>query len=447
MTLTRPNVLDFIGGRKRTFVIPLFQRNYEWKKENCKELFEDIVCLVREPNSTHYFGNVLFYCGSSEGGFETRILIDGQQRITTILLLLAALRDSCKDEKMVQEINTDLIFNTNAHQGDEYRVRLKQTAMDMDAFSNIAERKAASGKIKENYDFFVKAIKDRGLSPKDIYDSLTRLIIVGIDLASGNDLKKVQTVFEKINSTGAELSGADLIRNWILLVKDESEQKSLYENYWKKIEQEVGSENIASFLRDYLIIKGKEQVTQDGKKVYKAFKSTFDSADKKELLKDIQSYSNYYKMIIDSSFERMATKDDKQVSFWLQATYELEILLRPLILYALHKLHLSNKKELIKILELLVSYRIRHLICRVAKGGGVIESLVLQLLNKLDNNEEEVSLTHDWLLYQLSEVDILKKKFPTDEEFKEALMKYPLNAKVIVEGFYFYIPCTLKFYI
>lgn len=171
MRAQESTILDFIGGLKKVFIIPPFQRNYEWKIEQCEELFEDIenACINKK---SHYLGNIVYYLGRNNGAsYSENILIDGQQRVTTILILLCAIRDSMdpilnKDD--ISDINKMYLRNEGAQ--EDYRVRLKQTDYDEGCYIRLVDgnlSESDKGKIAENYRRFLELIKDSDISPKE----------------------------------------------------------------------------------------------------------------------------------------------------------------------------------------------------------------------------------------------------------------------------------------
>ena len=181
-------ILDLIEGKKKTFIIPPFQRNYEWTKEQCEELFDDIK-IAYETKRTHYLGNVVYYRGeNSDSIYNELILVDGQQRITTILLLICAIRDLSEDEDIKQDIN-DAYLKNRAY-GEAFRVKLKQTAYDEDNFVCIVEGDSSNldknSNIAKNYAYFVELLRKNEKSPKDILDALQYLLVINIRCSSNN---------------------------------------------------------------------------------------------------------------------------------------------------------------------------------------------------------------------------------------------------------------------
>ena len=274
MKASETSVLNFIGGLDKVFIIPPFQRNYEWSNKQCEELFSDIENAFKKQK-THYLGNVVYYFGDNNGAeFQELILVDGQQRISTIVLLLCALRDCEKDAEFQSKITTRYLKNDTSI--DKFRIRLKQTSYDYQSFLSVIEKtpiKDENNNIIKNYKCFLRLLNETTISLVDIYNTIQKLEIVGVNLQIENDLETVQTIFEKINSTGKPLSAADLMRNYLLISKSPTEQQRLYDNYWVNIETTVGNEFISRLAKNYLVIKTYDDVANE--EIYSIFKEYF----------------------------------------------------------------------------------------------------------------------------------------------------------------------------
>jgi uncharacterized protein with ParB-like and HNH nuclease domain len=416
------NILDFIFGKNKVFVIPPFQRNYEWTETQCEELFDDII-LAYKNNKSHYFGNIVYYLGQNNGAaFQEYILVDGQQRITTILLLLCALRDLTDDEEIIQSINSDYLMNRTSN--EKYRVRLKQTAFDSDCFTHIINNDSTHIKNNTilNYNYFKKRITSCNVDIQDIYNTLTKLEIVDVNLQIDNDLNKVQTVFAKINSTGKSLEPADLIRNYLLLANTIEEQENLYSEFWLKIEQTLqknitGNENISKFAKDYLTLNVFEDIKKE--KLYTTFRKHFDSINASHLtiLNEMCRLSKYYAWLL---FEDCPNKKINLTIKYLNCLKTND--LYPLYLYLFDKLFDSQNAELEKILNLLSDFMLRYRIVSPSGGGGALRAVTQNILVLL--NSSEISLTYDSILFELSNSATPSGRFPNNEEFKQSLMEY-----------------------
>ncbi len=412
----------FIGNSDTVFIIPPFQRNYSWDEEQCSELFDDILDSIKKDKS-HYVGNIVYYVGENDrAGFNEYILVDGQQRITTILLLLCALRTKLSEDDRKR---LERKFLLNEDEPDEkYRVKLKQTDNDLRVFEKIINNTDLSAeerdnKLFKNYNFFIDKFTDfTEKDANDFFTATTNLDIVDLNLKIEKDLEAVQKIFEKINSTGKELSIADLIRNYLLISSNSTTQKKLYDNYWIKIENLYkDKENISEFAKHYLITK--RGIWAEEKRMYNTFKLYFDNSDmtKEDILKEILNYSKYYNWFVDEN-----CPDDKMNI----SIKELNVLksddMYSLLLVLFDRLYNNNKVALRRMLDLLSDFMIRYRIVSPTNGSGDIRKTLFTILSKITKNE--ISLDYDSLLYELSNSPSPGGRFPDDEEFKASLMRY-----------------------
>jgi uncharacterized protein with ParB-like and HNH nuclease domain len=410
-------ILKFIGGTDKAFIIPPFQRNYEWGSEQCKELFNDILESCKS-NRTHYLGNITYYEGDNNGASCTElILIDGQQRVTTILILLCALRDLIKDQTKKEKINRQYLMNEDAN--ESYRIRLKQNMYDASSFESIIDGKKAEkteSNVVKNYNLFKKLIAESKIDPSIIFETIPKLEVVDVNLQVKNDLKAVQTVFEKINSTGKPLMPADLIRNLILLASSSKEQTKLYTNYWVEIENRLKSENVSRFARDFLIMKTHIDVLD--KQTYSTFKEYFVKIGEKneEILKEMLEFSKYYEWI---RFEKCPNSEINRCIKILNLIKTDDIY--PLYLYLLFRIYDTNPIELLRILKLLVNFLIRYRIVSPSGGGGAMRSIVSGLIKGLTDGT--LKFTHDDFYFELSNSPTLAGRYPDDTEFKNQLVQ------------------------
>lgn len=416
MKASETSVLSFIGGLDKTFTIPPYQRNYEWTTEQCEELFKDIEnAYLRQKN--HYLGNVVYYFGEKNGAQYTEVvLVDGQQRITTIVLLLCAIRDSGKIQDEFQK-KIDCRYLKNDTSDEKYRIRLKQTSYDYQNFLSVinkSKNKDENNNIVQNYNLFLKLLQESDIALVDLYNTIQKLEIVSVNLEIENDLESVQTVFEKINSTGKELSAADLIRNYLLLSKSSSEQQELYDNYWVNIERTVDNASISFLAKNYLIIRTFSDIPNSD--IYKIFKEHFsnNNISHKNILEELLIYSKYFNWIVNSN------SPNKKLNKYIQELNYLKTEdVYPLYLYLMNKLYNNNTDELIKIFHLLSDFMLRFRIVAASGGGGALRSVVHNLLEKMTDNEIQIS--YEAIYSELSNISTKSGRYPSDEDFKQAL--------------------------
>lgn len=418
MKAVEQTVLGVIGGLDKVYIIPPFQRNYEWAYEQCDELFYDIINAFK-TKKVHYLGNIVYYPGKNNGAsYGEFILVDGQQRVTTILLLLCAIRDVSKDDELKRKINNRFLVNDTCD--ERFRIRLKQTSYDSNAFVSIIDGTIKDNEFKDsnlvkNYRHFIRLLNNSDVSPKEIFETMPMLEVVDVNLKV-NDLSTVQTVFEKINATGKKLTPADLIRNYLLLAESAEEQESLYKKYWVKIEETISNNNISKFARDYLIMNTYEDVVEDN--IYKQFKGHFENSQAThcDILIDMNSLSKYYAWL---RFENSPSDRINKIVKILNFLKTEDVY--PLYLFLFSKLYENRQNELIMILNLLSDFLLRYRIVAPSGGGGALRSVVYQLLEKINLNE--IDLTYDSIFFELSNSSAFSGRFPDDEEFKEELMK------------------------
>ncbi|MDE7227773.1 MAG: DUF262 domain-containing HNH endonuclease family protein [Treponemataceae bacterium] len=415
------SILEFIGNNNhKVFIIPPFQRNYEWTVEQCDELFDDIIS-AHDKGKPHYLGNIVYYTGKNNGAaFTEIILIDGQQRITTIVLLLCAIRDLSDDEELKESIDDQYLKNNVKNA--TLRVRLKQTSYDFESFCAVAEHTPNLHKesnIVKNYHHFIDRLKTSDIALEKIYDTIGQLQVVDVNLQIENDLEAVQTVFEKINSTGKPLSPADLIRNFLLISNSTEEQECLYQDYWVKIEKEIGNEFISRFAKDYLVLKTKDDVEND--KVYAKFKAKIsgDDVSHETVLAEMLHYAPFYAWLVAP--ERCADDEIKK------SIKEFNVLqtddVYPLYMYLLFERYDSHRAELRKMFRLLSDFLLRYRIVTPSGGGGALRAVIHQILEKMTDKENPLALNFDSLYYELSNSGNNSGRYPDDTEFKAALMQ------------------------
>lgn len=415
MKASETNVLSFIGGLDKVFIIPPFQRNYEWSKKQCEELFYDIENAYYKKK-THYLGNVVYYFGENNGAeFQELILVDGQQRISTIVLLLCAIRDCEKDSDFKDKVTSRYLKNDTKN--DKFRIRLKQTSYDYQSFISVVEKKTVpndENNIVKNYNTFLDLLNKTEIPLNEIYNTIQKLEIVGVNLQIENDLETIQTIFEKINSTGKPLSPADLIRNYLLISKSSEEQQILYDNYWVNIENIVGNDDVSILAKNYLIMKTYDDVVNS--EIYSDFKYYFSntSISHEEILKELEIFAKYFSWI------NKFNSPNKELNKYFQELNALKTDdIYPLYLYLINALYDSNEKELVKIFKLLTDFLLRYRIVAPAGGGGVLRSVIQNLIRKMDSDEIEIN--YESIYFELSNSSTKTGRFPTDEDFYLAL--------------------------
>lgn len=422
MKATDSKIRSFIGNSERVFLIPPFQRNYTWSNEQCEELFDDIIASIKKQK-THYIGNIVYFVGKdSSASFLQYILVDGQQRITSILLLLSAIRNYLPSDDY-DRMAIDKKYLTNEFGTERFKVKLKQTESDEVVFNKILLGKSLTeeeqcSNLYKNFEYFNNRLRDlpnEDIDIKEFYNAVGDLDIVDLDLKIEDDLESVQKIFEKINSTGKPLSPADLIRNYLLIANTIERQQQLYDDYWVKIEELYDNKNnISDFAKHYLITKRGDWVEEN--KMYSTFRSYFSNVgeEKEIILSEMLRLSKYY------NWFKNANTDNLSLNVMIK---ELNILksddMYSLLLILFDRLYENNSNELLKIINLLVDFMIRYRIVGLSNGSADLRSTLFNVLTKITSGEIEP--TYDNIKYELSNSPSPSGRFPNDEEFKIAL--------------------------
>ncbi|MBU3681100.1 MAG: DUF262 domain-containing protein [Flavobacterium sp.] len=427
MKASSANFLTLIKGPKQ-FVIPIYQRTYSWQIAQCNKLFNDILRISKEGNSPgHFIGSVVYFQESihTVSDVPKLLVIDGQQRLTTISIMIAALAEFVRDNQVDIDTNFTKLQNyylLNAEEEGELRYKLLLTRRDKDSLINIIKGvplgNDASLRVADNFKFFKEKINAE--NAVDIYNGIMRLFIV--DVALEKDKDNPQLIFESLNSTGLDLSQADLIRNYILMGQEIKLQTELYEKYWYPMEQSYGNEYTASFdwfMRDYLSVKTGTIPRID--RVYDSFK-TYASSSKApdtitEVVQDIYKFSGYYvNMVLHKEPNAELQKGFKNISK-LKVDVCYPFLLPVYNDFATGTITNDEFKQIISLVE---NYVFRRAICGIPTNS----------MNKTFATIYKAIQKTDYLEGVKAAFQILDsyKRFPTDTEFeKEIVVKEVYN--------------------
>lgn len=369
MNAFKSNIYKYLGGTCQ-YVIPIYQRVYSWEKEQCARLWNDIVSLSGNMREGHFVGSIVRIDEASPAGCLKAMIIDGQQRLTTLTLLLLALRDYASEHPDCgvnpNKITDTLLLNQYETGDDRYKLLLTQS--DREVLLKKIDRAPVSNTIKsrvlDNYDFFVMQIDKQQISPENLYDSIGKLQIVDIVLDRQHD--DPQAIFESLNSTGMDLKDSDLIRNHLLMGLDTVTQLDVYNNIWRQAELLFDSEHqgqlLDSFFRDFLTMKlGRIPKKNEVYKEFRAFQANTNMSTR-ELCLDIYQFATYY------SAMHFARSSDPV----LKSLYEDMKAIRMEVAYPfLLKVHddfdkgLITLEELREIILLCVSYILRRAVCDI----------------------------------------------------------------------------------
>ena len=412
---------NFLQAPNVQFVIPVYQRNYDWTANECKELFNDIIAVEQEDRGTHFIGSIVFI---HEGTYSTSevkelVIIDGQQRLTTINILYVALYRFAKENEKLKE--ADMLYNmflTNQYvQQESSKLKLKQTDTNSLAFKSILNQTENEfdrfSNVIENYNYFLERIDEDNFNT--ILNGIKRLIFVEISLERGKD--DPQRIFESLNSTGLDLSQSDLIRNFILMDLDPKDQNRIFNQIWNPIEENAKDLDrqksmVSDYIRDYLTLRNKK-IPNKGK-VYLEFKKLYankkDEAYHQELER-IKSLSSHYKKLINPK-----TVIDNNLRAELEYITRLEINVAfPFLLQVFEDEDngIIDNTTLIKILKLIQNYAWRRFV--VGLPTNALNKIFMTLYSEVHTEE----------YYDSIAIALMRKKgsgkFPANEELLIAL--------------------------
>lgn len=421
-------LLKFLDGSDNRYIIPVYQRNYDWRPKQCEQLFNDLVQIIKKDRKSHFFGSIVT-SSADKGGKSDYLVIDGQQRITTISILFTAMVNLmksgivvAKDNRLAEKIEKK--FLVDEYQTEERKLRLKPIKDDCISFDKLITNNPTefveSSNITQNYHYFENRIKKNEISIDELYEAIFRLEIIDIFLDKEDN---PQLIFESLNSTGLDLTEADKIRNFILMGLDAKKQEEYYETYWNKIEK-FTAYNVSGFIRNYLTLIQKKIPNINN--VYFTFKEYVlekmnieSEEDCETILKDMLYYSQIYNRIIT------AKNDPKDViSSILFRLNNIEMTVSYPFLLAMFgheqrsEITFADIETTLKVIE---SYIARRIMCpnytsnALNKVFCTLDSEVMKL--KSENPDESYSAI---LIYYLLSRNGASG-FPTDKEFVDAL--------------------------
>ena len=423
---------DFIDKNLRQYSIPVYQRNYEWSAEQCEKLFEDIL-QAHELDRFHFTGSVVYSLLKNENKIDYYVIIDGQQRLTTIYILIKALIDVAETDSE-KETLTSVLFNVDKFKkyniDDSSKLKLKPIKSDnkqlLYLMANQIDKMDKSSGIYKNYDLFCRLIRDaleedENLTIERIYDGIEHLSCAMIKLEE-EEKGKEQEIFERINSTGVPLNLADKIRNFVLMT--EVDQDRLYEEYWLVMEQLLGNDHLSDFFLDYLNFK-LDGFTRE-KEAYDNFKILFkeESYTNETMLEELLHYAKQYDIFLNGS--KNLSKDINKALSGLRKLKQTTVYLFLFDVFDDFEDDIIDENELSEVLHLLLNYSIRRLICEV--GSNSLRGLYKTLYGRAFNREENKKHYYDSIVSFLTQLTS-KDAIPSDEIFVLALKERNLYRK------------------
>lgn len=435
----------------RQYTIPVYQRTYSWKKQQCNQLYDDIIDSIKK-NRNHYLGS-LVYSEKTENNFSFCPIIDGQQRLTTVILLLKALYDSItEDNDRIKNRIYNSLYNDNCE--DRYKLKLKSIDSDNEELEKILigniDDLDSTSNVSINYFNFVDRIKKTlqyGLTIDDIFNGITRLEIVEIILSEEDD---AQLIFESINSTGKNLETSDLIRNFLLMgIKDSGIQKEYYKKYWVKLQNDIGKDNIEKFFYDFLVMKDTRNIEES--KVYDNFKNYYRNAnDQDKVFNEIIKYGEYYRLIVCNNSKYYSKKTNNLCSMFgmLKHNTIYPFLLKVCYNFSdvqnLYKFQLSESEikilkerenEFNKILSLFDNYALRRIVCEIPSSS--LRRFYASLYNRVfEKNKDNFNNYYKALEAYLCTINTYDK-IPSDLDFSNSLHYKNMYKKSKVLRYFF----------
>ncbi|OOC25762.1 DUF262 domain-containing protein [Helicobacter pylori] len=423
MKATQSTINNFFALPGTVFSIPVYQRNYTWEEENCEKLLQDIVS-ISQNKKTHFMGSITYILHLIDDEKSLRqlqefVIIDGQQRITTIMLLLKAIETKIQNEGIKKEI--DGLLNLSGQ-----RLRLKPIKSDKEAFDLVMQNRSHEiqgvSHIRNNYRFFTKELENylsKGYRIEEIYGAFLRLKIVAVGLELGED--DPQVVFESINATGVQLKGLDLIRNYLMMGENSLRQKHLYETYWVPLENWLGEKDLNDFIKTYLRIYFEDRFKEGEREVYYALKAYHRdnfSDDIQGLMSDMREYGRIYQIFLDRDHYFLHRGDPQQLANLRLRIKDLVKIkfgvAKPFVLRCARdfeegKLDYENFHE---ILQILISYYVRRSVCG---DSNALNKFLYSLYRQLEN------VSADALKRYLGK-SVGRTAFPNDDKIKVAFL-------------------------
>lgn len=423
MKATQSTINDFFALTGTIFSIPVYQRNYTWEEENCEKLLQDIVS-ISQNKKTHFMGSITYILHLIDDEKSLRqlqefVIIDGQQRVTTIMLLLKAIETKIQNEGIKKEI--DNLLNLSGQ-----RLRLKPIKSDKEAFDLVMQNRShelqGESHIRNNYKFFTKELESyisKGYRIEEIYGAFLRLKIVAIGLELGED--DPQVVFESINATGVQLKGLDLIRNYLMMGENSDRQKHLYDTYWVPLENWLGEKDLNDFVKTYLRIYFEDRFKEGEREVYYTLKDHHRenfSDDIQGLMSDMREYGRIYQIFLDRDHHFLERGDSYQLAnlrLHIKDLIKIKFgVAKPFVLRCARdfeegKLDYENFHE---ILQILISYFVRRSVC--GDSSPTLTRVLYSLYRQLGEN-----VSADALKRYLGK-SVGQMAFPNDDKIKVA---------------------------
>lgn len=453
--------LNKLLNTSRQFIVPIFQRNYSWQKSQYEQLWFDILRASKfKEKQNHFIGSIVYIdMGTPAGRPQQLLLIDGQQRLTTISILLCAIKDYVQkfnlETKLINlaKIKNQFLYNSDEIDEDKYKLLLnvqdKETYIKLIDNTIFTVNKPATNIIK-CYEFFYERIEDfikEYGQIDEIYAGIFKLSLVSISLDKDSD--NPQMIFESMNSTGKDLSQTDLLRNYLLMDLTPEKQTRLYKTYWKPMEELFGEDIYKNdvnkfdyFIRDFLTLKSDTGHICKINNVYENFKRYYldNNCEKFAVLKDLFTYAKYYACI-----DLLQENDDELKLYWQEFKKLDSHVVYPFLLklYDDYSRQILIKEDFKKILQVVISYLWRRAICEIPTNS--LSKTFATLYQAVDKDDYVNSIIKAFVFkssYKRFSSDYeVREKLQTKDIYHFRLRKYLLEA---LENYYHKEPIDLN---
>ncbi|MBU0731750.1 DUF262 and DUF1524 domain-containing protein [Patescibacteria group bacterium] len=421
MKALETNFISFIN-KEQQFIIPIYQRTYSWNLIQCKQLWNDILRVSTDDTvPAHFIGSVVYVAAGmyNIAGTNQALVIDGQQRLTTLSLLFLAMVNALKKSEEKYEVTKRQIMNSflvNEYSKDDKRIKLSLTRHDKEVFRKLVDGEEISKdeeieRIYQNYLFFVTQIEKGNINLDDLFKGIRKLIIVDIALDREDN---PQLIFESLNSTGLDLSQSDLIRNYVLMGLEPDHQKEIYTKYWLPMEslfiEGQNEEKFDYFMRGFLTIKTGSIPTLDS--VYTTYKQYIFGREIEEVVADVHKFSKYYAKL---EFNK---EEDNQINEIINNIRTLKVeVAYPFLMsvYDDYENNIITKEDFIEVLKLVECYVFRRAICGIPTNS--LNKTFANLYKEIEPENYIESLMANFILRESYH------RLPKDSEFKEELAK------------------------
>lgn len=406
-------------GQSKQLIVPVYQRNYDWSTAQCERLFNDLEEILAEGRRKHFFGSIV---GRNEDSF-TWVVIDGQQRLTTISLLILALVHAARhgelrleDPELPDALESNyLLRNAVNNSSMRTKVKLKPVKDDAEAYMRLYEGEdnlLESSNVTANYRYFRDRLRGTDLSADELWTAIRRLEVMLLDL---EDDDEPQRIFETLNSTGLALTEADKIRNFVLMGQPTSRQNMLYERQWNPMEKNIEFRT-DWFIRWYLVtLTGRTPNQSD---VFEAFKRFVQKSARPigEILEEMREYSSFARQIIHCSTGTPAL--DKALARYHNLHSDVIL---PFLMPVLRDHHrgIVSLSDMVRIVEILESYLLRRTVCGM--WANALNKIFASAYSELRRLRTGVQSYPEILIYLLRRRDDSSGRFPNDDEFREEL--------------------------